>query len=109
MGPHEAVARVELPCTPRDVLAAVMALRPRRFHLVRANASTVILKLSSGTAAGFEQGLEVRMHRTTGGTEVCVEYAGTVRAGLGSGVRHLFLSDLDRAVAARATCEPVPA
>lgn len=105
----EALATVDVGCTPRDVLAVVMAMRPRRFHLVGANAAAVTLRLSSTTSAGFEQGLEVRMRPVPGGTRVSVEYAGTLRARGGADVCHSFLADLRRGLGHRASAEPIPA
>lgn len=63
----------EYRATPREVLAAVMAARPRRFQLVRATSSLIHVRVIAAHATGVEQSLFVHLTATDNGTLVRVE------------------------------------
>ncbi|CAM3239614.1 hypothetical protein NODU109028_05945 [Nocardioides dubius] len=63
----------EYPASPREVLAAVLAARPRRFQLVRATSSLIHVRVIAAHPSGVEQSLQVHLSATENGTLVRVE------------------------------------
>lgn len=93
------VVSCEFAGTPREVLASVLRMRPRRFRLVRANESVIHLSLSGATAAGIEQALTVQMRPSGTGTTLEISYAGSLGSVIRDEMCDDFLDGLRRGIA----------